>query len=574
MKSVLWLKRYVLQFRGGFLLGLFFLLLSTVAGIAVTAVQKVVIDDIFLDGQYELLPGTLFWFAAAIVCSGLFGVLWTHTGRVNAYRIYAQMTEDAMRTIYRTPTQVYHNERIAKYVSYFTNDINWTIVAFTQFVPNGIANVVSAIILCAVIGWSSPVILVSILAFSFLYLALGRKFGQPIRRLSKEVQDARSGFLVHMEEGVSSTREVIAFHRENWEQRKMNDNFALLYAKVLEEAKLENKKLFWSDPLKWGASLLVLGYGGYLVMDGALSIGMYVVIFQFTSQLMTAIHDIYGFAMEAQSRLAMVDRIRALVEGPQIEDGERDIEGPIASLELDRVTFRYSDQTRHVLEQLSLSIPVGRKVAFVGTSGGGKSTIAQLLVRFYDPSSGSILVNGIPLTDIRREAWTDRLSIVFQDPYLFPDTIRNNVLMGRSHTQEEVVAACRQANIHDYIVSLERGYDTELGERGINLSGGQKQRLALARALLKRSEILILDESTSSLDLETERRVQKMIDEAREGLTTIIIAHRLSTIRNADWIYVMDQGRVAEEGTHDTLMAGDTIYKKLVYAQMEEEAAS
>lgn len=571
MKNVLWMKSYILHYRKGFVLGLCYLLLATCAGIAVTAAQKVVIDDIFLKSQYELLPWTLMWFAVAIGCSTLFGVLWTHTGRVNAYRIFSQMTQDVMNAIYRTPTQVYNNERIGKYVSYFTNDINWTTVALTQFVPNGISNVVTVVMLSVIIGWSSPIILASVLVFSMLYLVLGKKFGKPIHQVSKELQEARSNFLVHMEEGVSSTREVIAFHREEWEQKKYNDNFAVYFDKVIQEGKLENKKLFWSDPIKWGASLIVLGYGGYLVMQGDLSIGMYVVIYQFTSQLMTAIHDVYSFAMDAQSRLAMVDRIRGIVQGPQVAEGELELQGPITSLELDQVSFRYTDNTRNVLEQLSITIPVGKKVAFVGTSGGGKSTIAQLLARFYDPNSGSIRVNGTPLIAIQRKAWMERLSVVFQDPYLFPDTIRNNVLMGRSHSEDDVVAACEQACIHDFVQSLGQGYETELGERGINLSGGQKQRLALARALLKRSEILILDESTSSLDLETERRVQKQIDELRSGLTTIIIAHRLSTIQNADLIYVMDQGRIAEQGTHDQLMAGDTIYKKLVYMQMEDE---
>lgn len=413
--------------------------------------------------------------------------------------------------------------------------------------------------------------LVFILFFSVLYLVLGKKFGLPIRQASKELQEARSNFLVHMEEGVSSTREVIAFHREEWELKKYNDNFAIYYDKVIKEVKLENKKLFWSDPLKWGASLIVLGYGGYMVMQGSLTIGMYVVIYQFTSQLMTAIHDVYSFAMESQSRLAMVDRVRHVVQGPQVSDGDEKLEGPITSLELDAITFKYTENTGHVLKKLSLHIPIGKKVAFVGTSGGGKSTITQLLARFYDPDEGCIRVNGRPLTKIRRKAWMSRLSVVFQDPYLFPDTIRNNVLLGLQASEADLREVCTKACIDEFVQSLAKGYDTELGERGINLSGGQKQRLALARALLRNSEILILDEATSSLDLETERHVQKQIDELRQGLTTIIIAHRLSTVRNADIIYVMDQGQVAEQGTHEELMAGDTLYRKLVYSQMEAQ---
>jgi ATP-binding cassette subfamily B protein/subfamily B ATP-binding cassette protein MsbA len=561
---------YVWQCRSGFLLGLVFLLIATTAQIAVTAVQKIIIDDIFIQSRYDLLVPTLSWFAAALVSSSLFAVLWTHIGRVNAYKVFSHMTQDVMKAIYRTPTKVYNNERIGKYVSYFTNDINWITVALTQFVPNGISNVLTVVLVSIIIGWNSPILLGSILVFSILYLLLGRKFGNALRDASREHHEARSNFLVHVEEGVSSTREVIAFHREDWERKKYNDNFSIFYDKAMKEGKLENRKLFWSDPLKWGATLIVLGYGGYAVMKGELSIGMYIVIYQFTAQLMTAIHDLYGFAMEAQSRLAMVDRIRGIIEGPQIANGETELQGPITSLELDQVTFRYSDDSKLVLDRLSLQIPIGQKVAFVGTSGGGKSTIAQLLIQFYEPDSGCIRVNGMPLQQVRRTSWMDRLSVVFQEPYLFPDTIRNNVLMGREKSEEEMRAACELASIDPFVRSLSKGYDTELGERGINLSGGQKQRLALARALLARTEILILDESTSSLDLETERQVQKQIDELRRGLTTIIIAHRLSTVQNADLIYVMHEGRVAEQGTHSELMMGDTIYKKLVYSQLDE----
>jgi len=278
LKNIRWIGKYVVKFRLGFSIGFLFLLLSIVAGVVVTGLQKVVIDDVFYEGQYDKLPTILLWFAAAMIGSNLFSVLWTHIGRVNAYKIYAMLTQDVMNAIHRTPAKVFHNERIARYMSCFTNDINWTTVAFTQFVPNGISNVIKVIILSVIIGWSSPVLLVSILLFSTLYMMLGKKFGKRVHLVSKQLQEARANFMVHLEEGVSSTREVVAFHRGEWEQAKVNENFRLLYGKVM----LENRKLFWSDPLKWGGILIVLGYGGYLVWQGALSIGMYVVIYQYT----------------------------------------------------------------------------------------------------------------------------------------------------------------------------------------------------------------------------------------------------------------------------------------------------
>jgi ABC-type multidrug transport system fused ATPase/permease subunit len=213
---------------------------------------------------------------------------------------------------------------------------------------------------------------------------------------------------------------------------------------------------------------------------------------------------------------------------------------------------------------------MNRKIAFVGGSGGGKSTIAQLLIRFYEPYKGNIRVNGFPLQDFERKSWSDKVAIVFQEPYLFPDTIRNNLLLDKKEMlEEEIIEACRIACIHNFIESLPDGYDTMLGERGITLSGGQRQRIALARSVLRKPEILILDEATSALDLHTEREVMRNLDEQRQGSLTIIIAHRLSTVANADMIVVMDKGKITEQGKHEELMDKNSVYKSLHSMQSE-----
>lgn len=193
-------------------------------------------------------------------------------------------------------------------------------------------------------------------------------------------------------------------------------------------------------------------------------------------------------------------------------------------------------------------------------------------MRFHEPTEGHVVVDGVPLRDVIRQDWTDRVAIVFQDPYLFPDTLRNNLLMGGEGIDEQqMIEACRMACIDEWIAALPQGYDTVIGERGVTLSGGQRQRVALARAILKNPEILILDEATSALDLETERQVMEALDAARQGRATVVIAHRLSTIQNADIIYVMNQGSIAEQGTHEELMVKQGVYERLVSTQDDLE---
>jgi ABC-type multidrug transport system fused ATPase/permease subunit len=264
------------------------------------------------------------------------------------------------------------------------------------------------------------------------------------------------------------------------------------------------------------------------------------------------------------SQLAYMDRVKELFDREQVNGGTRKLQLPVQSIEFEQVDFAYPGTERKVLNGLDINIPHGKKVAFVGASGGGKSTLAQLLLRFYEPTGGSIRVNGIPLSDVRIDDWLGKVSVVFQEPFLFPDSIRDNLLLGRPGvTEEQMMDACRAAQIHDFIESLENGYDTVVGERGYTLSGGQRQRIAIARALLGEPEILILDEATSALDVETEMRLQQEVDRRRKGKTTLIIAHRLSTVQNADLIIVMDQGRAAEQGTHAELMASGSIYRRL-----------
>jgi len=551
---------------GWYVLGFSMMILHLAGQLVSTGVQQRLIDHVFVQGRYEEGPALLAVFgAAAVLQSGCFVgyAYWFHFA---LFRIRHSLFARVARFLQKIPVAAVQNERTAKYADVLNDYVFMSAIGIGLQLPTGFFQIVPALALMAVVGWYSPVILLGVVGFSTVYLLLGYRYGKKLKRAAHLVNDARRNVGVFLEEGVSATREVLAYHRMGEEATAYRTLFGKYFKNVLAEGRLLNRQMVVSHPLKWGMNLMVLLYGGYSVLEGSLTLGYFVVVYQFARQLMDKYEQIYLFALSYSTYMAKIEALRAFFEQETVDEGRLALEGPVERLELKGVTFRYGDQAEPQLQDVDLDIPIGAKVAFVGPSGSGKSTMAQLLLRFYDPEAGHVRVNGRDLREYERSGWGGKLAIVFQNPYLFPDTIRRNLAYGGTapYSQEEMEEACRLADIHDFIVSLEKGYDTEIGERGIALSGGQRQRIALARAILINPEILILDEATSALDLETERKVQSRFDEIRQGKTTIVIAHRLSTVRNANLICLFRKGRLEVKGDHESLMASSASYRELV----------
>lgn len=570
MNNRAWLWKNLSLVKWGLLLSFTMLTLYMLTNFVMIGIQKWLIDEVFLAGEYDKLPFYLSIFAAGFMSFLILNPVSAYTRDFAFNRFHLSLSEDLMRHIYRIPFSHFQKERTANFVYHFTQDVRGLAEAVTREVPTSIQQVLKVLLLIGVIGWTSPVILVFVIVFAGIYYLLGRYFAPRIKELRRQVEENKSGVVVHIEEGISSTREVIAFHRLKWESIIYNLLFSKYFDSVMKEGKLENKHLFLSEPIKWGTNIVVLGYGGYVVLAGSMTLGTFVVMYQFSSQLMEALQLLFQMFMRLSGKMAYFERLDQVFQQEPMHAGEVPLEGKINSLQLKGVSFRYEQGLNDVLKGIDLQIPIGKKVAFVGTSGGGKTTITQLLLRAIEPTSGEILVNGTPLQQIKRADWTSRVGVVFQDTYLYQGSILSNLVLGREGIEiEKVMEACETAQIHEFIESLPDGYETVIGERGITLSGGQRQRVSLARTLLHDPEILILDEATSALDMETERLVQQGLDSKMKGKTMIVIAHRLSTVENADVIYVLDKGTIVEKGTHQELMNLGKVYKSLYVQQVE-----
>lgn len=399
-----------------------------------------------------------------------------------------------------------------------------------------------------------------------------------IGRLSKKLKRQSSAYSIATGESLSDIEETLggikiikAFTAEKSMRKKFADGNNKVFA--LLNAMTRRRDL--ASPLTevLGVVILccILFIGGYLVFHqtGDLQkadLFPFVAIF---GMLINPAKNLSNTISNIQRGLGAIGRVEEILQAPvKIENSENAIElkGFNNKIELKNVTFKYDEKV--VINNISLTIEKGKTIALVGSSGAGKSTIADLLPRFHDVSSGEILIDGINIKDYSIESLRKQMSFVTQEPVLFNDTIANNISLGNdTATEEDIIAAAKIANSHQFITGKEKGYQTNVGDRGSKLSGGERQRLTIARAVLKNPPILILDEATSSLDTESERLVQDAIINLMQDRTSVVIAHRLSTIRNADEIIVLQKGEIIERGTHESLVAQNGFYRKLVDMQ-------
>ncbi|CAC7771841.1 Lipid A export ATP-binding/permease protein MsbA [Staphylococcus aureus] len=465
----------------------------------------------------------------------------------------------------------YANNQVGQVISRVINDVEQT----KDFILTGLMNIwldcITIIIALSIMFFlDMKLTLAALFIFPFYILTVYVFFGR-LRKLTRERSQALAevqGFLHERVQGISVVKSFAIEDNEAKNFDKKNTNFL---TRALKHTRWNAYSFAAINTVTDIGPIIVIGVGAYLAISGSITVGTLAAFVGYLELLFGPLRRLVASFTTLTQSFASMDRVFQLIdEDYDIKNGvgAQPIEIKQGRIDIDHVSFQYNDNEAPILKDINLSIEKGETVAFVGMSGGGKSTLINLIPRFYDVTSGQILIDGHNIKDFLTGSLRNQIGLVQQDNILFSDTVKENILLGRpTATDEEVVEAAKMANAHDFIMNLPQGYDTEVGERGVKLSGGQKQRLSIARIFLNNPPILILDEATSALDLESESIIQEALDVLSKDRTTLIVAHRLSTITHADKIVVIENGHIVETGTHRELMSKQGAYEHLYSIQ-------
>jgi ABC-type multidrug transport system fused ATPase/permease subunit len=488
-------------------------------------------------------------------------------------RSLADLRRDTFARLVRLPMSFHGGRRVGELASRISADlanIRETIIDGIPHLLRQAVLLVGGVVLIAVTSLRlTGVMLVSVPVL----MVIAVLFGNVIRRLARDIQDRLADSNVIVEESLQNIASVKAFANESFEEKRYRSALADYLEAALRGAFFEGAFISFIVFALFGSIVLVLWYGATLVLDKQMTVGALTRFMLLTVYVAGAVGGMAGFYSQLQRMLGASTRVRELL-GELPESGNESAPPlPLSGdVRFENVEFSYPSRPDvAVLQGVSLEARAGQRIALVGPSGAGKSTLVSLLLRFYEPSSGRILIDGRDARDYDLHALRSRMAVAPQDVILFGGTIAENIAYGKpGATPEEIEGAARQANAHDFILAFPDGYATLVGERGVQLSGGQRQRVAIARAILRDPAILLLDEATSSLDYRTEQLVMQALDRLMQGRTAFVIAHRLSTVRGADCIFVLKEGRVVESGSHAELMQRpEGLYRTLSLLQPE-----
>lgn len=568
---------YYKPYKGMFFLDMFCALVLSGIDLLFPSLVKYLMEDVYLMPPTEMLrivlitgAALLFLYLVRYFCQYYI----TAWGHIMGARMEADMRRDIFDHLQKMSYSFYDNANTGKLMSRVTNDL-FDISELAHHGPEdlfiSVAKILGAVAIMLTMNVKLTLI---ILALTIIIVGFTAFYNVKMRAVFARNREKIALINARIQDSLAGIRVVKSFSNEDIEREKFADgNKQFLETK--EDSYTIMGKFFSGNSFLQGILYLcVLILGGYFLSRDGITTSELVAYILFINVFLNPIERLVNFTEQLQRGVTGFDRFLEILDTkPEIEDSEdaielTDVKGEIGFHD---VSFSYNDKTE-VLKGINLTIPRGHTIALVGPSGGGKTTFCNLIPRFYEVNEGSITIDGRDIRSITLESLRRSIGVVQQDVYLFSGTIYDNIVYGKpGATMDEVIQAAKLANAHDFIMELEKGYDTFVGERGVKLSGGQKQRISIARAFLKNPPILILDEATSALDNESERLVQESLRELAKGRTTLVIAHRLSTIINADNIIVLTSNGIEEQGTHQQLLEKDGVYASLYKMSMGAE---
>lgn len=537
---------------------------------------KDMIDEVLADKNGTMLN----WIAASIIAIFIVrGLFWYGQNYLMSYvgqSVIIDIRAAVFKKLQRLSVSFYDKNKTGTIMSYVTNDVNALQSAMVENTIEMITEgfiLIGSVVAMIYLDWRLTLFTVCTFPVVLWFMEF---FGKKIRKTGGRIQECTADITSVLQESVASARVIKSFVREDYEVDRFDVENKANFRVNMKNAQLMATLTPVVELVAAIGVTMIIWYGGNNVINGTITAGSLVAFLTYAVNISNPIKRLTRVIGNIQKALAAAQRVFMIIDMPEEIAESRDAKQlPEVSgkVEFQNVSFAYNDKG-NVITDLSFSVKPGEVIAIVGPSGAGKSTIANLLPRFYDVNKGDIKIDGHSVREVTLDSLREQVGIVPQETMLFNGSVYNNILYGRlDATKEEIEAAAKAANAHDFIMQLTDGYETKLGDRGVNLSGGQRQRIAIARAILKNPRILILDEATSALDTESERVVQEALDRLMVGRTSFVIAHRLSTVKNADKILVLEKGNLVESGTHDELLALDGLYAHLYKIQYRNKEA-
>ncbi|MBM7586654.1 ATP-binding cassette subfamily B protein/subfamily B ATP-binding cassette protein MsbA [Bacillus pakistanensis] len=569
------LKAFYWPYKKFFFTSLIFLLLVTAITVVYPMILQLTIDEVVLKGKYDWIPYLAVGFVLVMVIKGGATFIQQYTGDLFGITSVYRLRNELYEKLQYLPFRYYDNAKTGDLMSRLTADVE----AFRFFLSFGFSELLRFFLLISIsfgvmLYYSVSLTFVTLVSLPFLAIVV-YKFDKAVHPAFRGIRKSFGKLNTNVQENISGINTVKSLSREDFQISKFNSSNGDYKDKYLFTSDIWAKYFPLMEFLGNVSVVTLLAYGGYLVMNGSLQPGELVAFYSLVWYIIWPIMNL-GFTINlfSQSKASGERLLEILDADEEIKNAKDSLEVTRLNgeVEFNHVTLKYTEDDAEALEDISFKVESGKVVGLIGATGSGKTSITQLITRFYEPTSGEVLIDGKDVQQYSIKSLRKNIGFVLQESFLFSSTIKANISYGRPEaTMDEIIDSAKRAQAHEFIMELPDGYDTRLGERGLGLSGGQKQRIAIARAICTDPSILILDDATSAVDMETEFRIQKAFREVMADRTTFIIAHRISSLKHADEILVLEEGKIVERGVHETLLRNNGPYQRIYDIQYKDQ---